>query len=139
VNLSNFISLEGDRLVLNPKRTTAELIVHLVDDMTCSARDNPNVTVFKTCADRMEASGFKTARPFLYKRGLGFGRSAKVTVVEDVAHPPADLTHVRTDADWQVGVAKLVARSLAEACNEHDRQPERFVLDCIGAGIASKE
>jgi hypothetical protein len=134
VSLQSFIALDDNGAVmLHPERTLAEHIVHIVDDMTFSPRESPLIAVFKPVAERMEASNFRKAYPFLYREGLGFDAAGAVVRVDDVTAPPADLRHVQSYAAWQVDVAERVATHLARACTTDDVEPQAFLLDHIRA------
>lgn len=85
-----------------------EMIVHLADDMTSSLDGKTN---WVTAAERMKASDFENRYPFLYKEGFGFDSDGNVIFVEDINDSDKDLVTVKSYAEWQKLVAKLI-------CNE---------------------
>lgn len=116
-SMGDFVLAMEGHLILNHNRTLAEKIVHLADDMTYTPLVDEGQTAetsYLTVEERMKASDFPNRYAFLYKEGFGFDSEGRQVLVKDVTKNDANLTNVRTYADWQVWVAKEIARDLVE-------------------------
>jgi len=119
-SLENFISLdENGELILNPDRSLEEMIVHLADDMTSSPLPGTKGdTKFVTTGERMKAGKFEERYHFLYKEGLGFDVEGNVVNVADCNEKNDELKEVKTYAEYQEEVAKLICDFLKEKTGE---------------------
>jgi hypothetical protein len=117
-SLPDFIVLnEKGEPSLNPKRTLAEKIVHLADDMTYTPVANKGehpVTSYLTASERMVASDFPNRYKFLYKEGFGFDEYGNPVLVDDATEINNTLTQIKTYAQWQTYIAKEIANDLVQ-------------------------
>ena len=134
-SLKDFVSLDDDRnVILNPERSDAEKAVHIADDMTHSSfpkEGKQEKTFFVTCNERMELSDFPKRYPFLYIEGFGFDKEGNTQIVRDIqSDEAANLSQVKTYAEWQVIVAKMIAKDIQQRKDPENKQdPELYLCD----------
>ena len=135
-SLVDFISLDKDnKVVLNSERSLEEMVVHLADDMTASPLPGSNGdTKFVTTGERMSSGNFKERYPFLYKEGLGFNQNGEVVSVKDIEDAEQNFTNVKTYAEYQEIVAKLISSYLKKIIDsENQDDSEQFIKKIINS------
>ncbi|MBT4121053.1 MAG: hypothetical protein HOA57_02560 [Candidatus Magasanikbacteria bacterium] len=135
-SLEDFISLDEDgELVLNPDRSIEDMIVHLADDMTSSPLPGTKGdTKFVTTGERMEAGKFKERYPFLYKEGLGFDDAGEVVEVGDCESVDDGLVEVKTYAQYQEEVARLICDHLQSLIDPKlDQDSEEYLKKTVNS------
>lgn len=133
-SLRDFISISDDgEIILNPERSLEEMIVHLADDMTSSPLPGTKGdTKFVTTGERMEAGKFEERYPFLYKEGLGFGENGKVMNIKDCEETDSNLSQVKTYAEYQEVVAKLICEKLKSLMSlDSDEDSEEYIKKIV--------
>jgi len=134
-SLMSFLQIDSQGAIfLNPKRTNAEKVVHIADDMTSSTlpKDgSEEQTYYVTCEERMALSDFPNRYAFLFIEGFGFDASGKAVTIRDINSDDAKkLRQMKSYADWQVIVAKMIATDLQKALAPDNKQdPELFLCD----------
>jgi len=125
-SLKDFISVnEHGTVYLKYSTQLPEMIVHLADDMTSSLEGKTN---WVTAKKRMELSDFQNRYPFLYKEGFGFDVDGNVIGVSDIATVDSTVTSVKSFAEWQETVAKLISKELAWMLRISG-DPEKAIVD----------
>ncbi|MFA6533779.1 MAG: hypothetical protein WCT37_01255 [Patescibacteria group bacterium] len=139
-SLADFISLNADnQAVLRPDKTFEEMLVHLADDMTASPLPGSvDETQFVTVRERMALGDFKNRYPFLYQEGLGFDADRQVVKIKDCGDTKqtAGLAEVRTYADWQEQVSRMICDYLKTIIQpESETDPEEFIKNLVNHKI----
>lgn len=112
-----------------------EKVVHLADDMTCSAipaRGSEPVTTFLSCAERMEASQFVSRYPFLWKEGLSVNSRGEIRHVQKIDIQTQGELVLGSYAALQVRLAGLIAKEIQSRIAPNYRgDPELYITNMV--------
>ncbi|RJQ38412.1 hypothetical protein C4559_01305 [Candidatus Microgenomates bacterium] len=139
-SLKDFVKIENGKPALVTEENIAEMIVHLADDMTFTSIVQVGETAetyFLTTAERQEAADFPNKYPFLYTEGFGFNQEGEVVFVKDVSQADPNFEHVKTYSEWQVWIAKEMAKYLVGILepNKQIENPEKYLKDLVNANL----
>lgn len=140
-SLVNFVVIdENGKVILNPDVSIEDMVVHLSDDMVASPlKDNKTQefvtknteTKFVTVEERTVLGNFKTRYPWLYKEGFGFDGDGKPTLVDNCEQPTSNLTNVKTYAEYQKLVGKLICEFLKEKIGDDSEVDAEYYIKKI--------
>lgn len=114
-SIPDFVELVDGNPVLITRDNLPEMIVHIADDMTSTPIVNEGetaVTTYMTFPQRAIASDFKNKYPKIYQQGFGFDGEGRIVYVEDVKEPHPELSHLRTNYEWQAWTAREISTFL---------------------------
>jgi hypothetical protein len=134
-SLPDFVLLQDGQPTLNLHRSLSVMMVHLADDMTYTpivGAGEKTETYYLPIIQRMAAADFPNRYPFLYTEGFGFdSQTGNVVIVRNLKETPENLVNVQSYAQWQVWVAKEIAKYLAKKINPQveDDKAEEFLVN----------
>jgi len=141
-SLASFISIRDGHPALITN-SLPDMIVHLADDMTFTPivlAEESAQTAFVTIEERMRLFDFPNRYPSLYREGFGFDGEGKTVIVKDINQAPAELTHVKTYADWQVWVATEICRDLVSRISPQPQveSPSEYIKNLVNARLRQR-